>query len=75
MNEPPESKPMEACTRLSIAQLMAAIRIAYRNAPQGESTIIVPIYDGHTLEKLELVRNDDPGTDGWTLAHPVLLMP
>ena len=71
MNEPPEPKPMEACTRLTLAQLMAAIRIAYRNAPQGESTIIVPISDGHTLEELKLVRS----TDCWTLAHPVLLMP
>jgi len=70
MNEPPESKPMEACTRLTLPQLMASIRTAKRNASPEAETFVVTI---NKTELLELHR--DIGPDGWTVAHPVLLMP
>ena len=67
---------MKTCTTLSLAQLMQALRIAERHAPKGAEEWAIHNQDG---EILTLVKdrntNGAKHTGGWTLAHPMLVVP
>jgi len=67
---------MKPCTTISLAQLMQALRIAERHAPKNVEEWVMPIQDG---EILTLVKdrnmNGAKHTGGWTLAHPMLVVP
>lgn len=71
---------MEPRTTLSLAQVMAAVRIAKRDAPPDADTWRVTVVsDSGKIEALELTRDTDRlsamHTGGWTIAYPALVTP